>query len=377
MTATGALLLGLTVGWLPEARRGVAGHVGAQAGRLTPTAPPYRLSPPRVACCVSDDTLAPLSPPAASSALSSSQTSEEGAVYSAPDDLDTDGCRVPPLKSLSHEQWLQAASTQRASGGWRAAERVARDALCDAPPPRTGVGERVPVHALFLGAMEACVEAGQLREALGLLDSLEASGRPGGTSEYSAVMRGCWKARDWSSAVELVHRARSGGRATTCTIGVYALAIAACEDAGKDDDALSLYALGVEDGAFHHWHKDEPFSLDLHGFTCATAACAVRYVLTREVGNYLPSDLKIITGAGRHSEDGNGVLAPRIQRLLEDELSPPLPYELAERLVCDSSGCRVIQNDGCLVVSVQNLFKWLVDAKPFESYYINLPGQPA
>ena len=184
---------------------------------------------------------------------------------------------MPPLTSLSHDQWLQAAHTHTASGGWRAAERVARDALCDAPPPRSGVGERVPVHALFRGAIEACVEAGQLRPARSLLDALEASGRPGGPSEYSALMRGCWKSRDWSSAVELVHRARSAGPKTTCTIGVYALAIAACEDAGRVDDALSLYALGVEDGAFHHWHKDEPFSLDLHGFTCATAACAVSW----------------------------------------------------------------------------------------------------
>jgi hypothetical protein len=114
-------------------------------------------------------------------------------------------------------------------------------------------------------------------------------------------------------------------------------------------------------------------------------------------------------------------LGPRIERLLSDELSPPLPYDRAERLHCDHTGCTYIPNDGCLVVPIQvrsapghahalrvhvprceqyardvrvrvcdspraddscvwrdaarqELFRWLLSSKPFESYYINLPA---
>ena len=67
-------------------------------------------------------------------------------------------------------------------------------------------------------------------------------------------------------------------------------------------------------------------------------------------------------------------LGPRIEKLLAHELTPPLPFERLERLRCDKNGCEIIQNDGCLVVSVDKLFRWLLDAKPFESYCINIPA---
>ena len=88
------------------------------------------------------------------------------------------------------------------------------------------------------------------------------------------------------------------------TVGMYASAISACDAAGKHDEALQLYKLGFDAKCFDHWHKDEAFSIDLHGFTQACAACAVRYVLNHELGNFLPCDLKIITGSGTHSEGG-------------------------------------------------------------------------
>lgn len=118
----------------------------------------------------------------------------------------------------------------------------------------------------------------------------------------------------------------------------------------------------------------EPFTIDLHLFSRATAVCAVRYVLQYELGNYLPSHLKIITGSGQHSVQGEARLLPRIERLLSKELSPPLPYEKQTRLECDANSCRVINNCGCLVVPVQALFKWLVDLRPFETYYIHVPS---
>ena len=67
-------------------------------------------------------------------------------------------------------------------------------------------------------------------------------------------------------------------------------------------------------------------------------------------------------------------LGPRIERLLSSELTPPLPYERQEELRCDREGCSIHTNDGCLVVPVQDLFRWLLETKPFESYCINLPA---
>jgi hypothetical protein len=46
-----------------------------------------------------------------------------------------------------------------------------------------------------------------------------------------------------------------------------------------------------------------------------TAACAVRYVLRHELGNYIQQDLKIVTGRGLHSQ-GEPLLLHRIQKLL-------------------------------------------------------------
>jgi hypothetical protein len=98
------------------------------------------------------------------------------------------------------------------------------------------------------------------------------------------------------------------------TVGLYSQVIGACDDAGEAAKAVEIYALGVQDKVFTHWHAGEPFSLDLHMFSQATAVSAVRYVLQHEVGNFLPADLKIITGWGKHTVEGSvPTLLPRIE----------------------------------------------------------------
>jgi len=213
-------------------------------------------------------------------------------------------------------------------------------------------------------------EAEEWRTSIQQLRDIEASGQAG-YIEYSECMQLCRENGEWRVNIQLLHRARR--REVTPLVDLYAQAIGACEDAGRVDDALQLYALALEDGAFKHWHADEPFSLDLHGFSQPCAAAAVRYVLQHELGNYIPSDLKIITGRGSHSEDGVSRLQPRIEQLLSQELEPPLKYDFSSRLSCDQSGCSWIANDGCLVVEVHDLFKWLVESKPFQSYYVSIP----
>jgi len=230
-----------------------------------------------------------ISPPAASEAAQQETASSELA--------------AARLVGLSHDEWLEAG--RRSADKWRAATRVARAALADAPAPRMGVTETVPVHSLCTDAIEACARASEWRAGIDLLRELEASGRDAGPSAYVAALRGCGLAGESSAAIALVHRARSHDRAQ-CTVGVYSSAIEVCAEAERFDEAMELYALGVKDGTYHHWHDDEPFSLDLHGYTQAAAVCAVRHVLAHELGNYIPADLKIITGQGKHSPEGEG-----------------------------------------------------------------------
>ena len=61
---------------------------------------------------------------------------------------------------------------------------------------------------------------------------------------------------------------------------------------------MELYAQAVDARLLSHWREDEPFSLDVHGMSAPTAACAVRHALRHEVGNFMSADLKIITGSG-------------------------------------------------------------------------------
>ena len=282
-------------------------------------------------------------------------------------------CHVPSSTSRCWVRFpLHAVTARVLLGG-----ALRRGSLGPTRLARLGVGELVPLQPLFTHAIASCADASEWKTGIELLRELERSGRVVSPSVYTEAIRGCGEGGDWSAAVALLHRARGRGDmagSRSVTVGMYASAISACDAAGKHDEALQLYKLGFDAKCFDHWHKDEAFSIDLHGFTQSCAVCAVRHVITHEVGNFIPSDLKIITGAGKHSDGGVSLLGPRIEKLLSRELSPPLAYERAQRLHCDTDGCHVIRNDGCLVVSVQELFKWLVDAKPYESYYINLPA---
>ena len=65
-------------------------------------------------------------------------------------------------------------------------------------------------------------------------------------------------------------------------------------------------------------------------------------------------------------------MLPRIRRLLEEELEPPLPYEIDQTLECDERDCKLRDNPGCLRVALQELLDWLIKTRPFESYVINL-----
>lgn len=206
------------------------------------------------------------------------------------------------------------------------------------------------------------------QQRLALLSEMEDAGLAG-QSAVAASVRVCRSRGEWARSAAILQRARE--RDVRCTVGMYSTAIAACDEAGEGAKAMELYALGVEDKIFSHWRKDEPFSIDLHLFSQPCAACAIRHVFQHELSNFLPSDLKIITGAGQHSEGGEPLLLPRIKLLL-DEMG--VSFVKQSSLSCDRDGCTVFENVGCIEIPVQDLFKWLVKSRPFETYYINLPA---
>ena len=257
---------------------------------------------PRIVASVADEAAPPESPPIASSAPNTFPAQPKE--VNLPD--------LPEI--LTIDEWM---STIRAASNWSAAADIARTALRRAPPPRLGVGELVPLQPLFTHAIASCADASEWETGIELLRELERSGRVVSPSVYTEAIRGCGEGGDWSAAVALLHRARSRGDmagSQSVTVGMYASAISACDAAGKHDEALQLYKLGFDAKCFDHWHKDEAFSIDLHGFTQACAACAVRYVLNHELGNFLPCDLKIITGSGTHSEGGESRYAAGMHR---------------------------------------------------------------
>lgn len=296
---------------------------------------------------------------------------------------------------LRREDWLERAQLAVSTGGHEAVSQLALSALSlrsssigssdnhsssssKSRNAAEGGDEEPPLVELFVTAIGACADAGEWRDALKLLRELEEAGDATDLAPYTEAARSCRAGGEWARAISLLNRVRERGHSMRGTVGLYSQVIGACDDAGEAAKAVEIYALGVQDKVFTHWHAGEPFSLDLHMFSQATAVSAVRYVLQHEVGNFLPADLKIITGWGKHTVEGSvPTLLPRIERLLAKELSPPLPYEKQTSLHCDRDGCRLLENDGCLVVPVHELFRWLVDSRPFETYCINVPSARA
>ena len=63
--------------------------------------------------------------------------------------------------------------------------------------------------------------------------------------------------------------------------------------------------------------------------------------------------------------------------MLRDELKPPLRYTYDSVLVCEGNSCSQTINQGCLVVWLPDLFRWVVATKAYETYVLTVPmGEP-
>ena len=88
----------------------------------------------------------------------------------------------------------------------------------------------------------------------------------------------------------------------------------------------------------------------------------------------MAGDLKIVTGAGRHSKEGKPLLLPRVERLLTDEFGLQFEFEWQQRCSTAKRNCTMHVNTGCIVVPVQELFRYLTQTKPFETYVLTIPA---
>merc|ERR1740124_2148488 len=233
-------------------------------------------------------------------------------------------------RQLNEEEYASLISLAGAADNWQLAVSLLRER------DERGLSLSAPTH---LAALWACARAAQWRVALDLLEEMELYGLPNTANAFTAASSACRAAGEWAAAVALLQRARARG--VHCDGFLYMHVIDACEEAGQQCEAMEVYAQAAEAGVLSHWRDDEPFSIDVHGLSAPTAACAVRHALRHEVGNFMSADLKIITGSGRHSA-GAPLLLPRIQRLLADEFE--LRYAYDTRLVCDARDCKTHLN---------------------------------
>ena len=223
----------------------------------------------------------------------------------------------------------------------------------------------------YADAIATCADTAEWRAACTLLHRLEQLGESITGRPITAAIRACANAGKPSVATALLHRARQGSFKSASRAG-YTAAIRAADNAGLSDQSVQLYALAVQERHYNHWREDEPLTIDLRGFRSSVAAAAVKYALTHEIGNFLSSDLKIITGKGCHSIGGEPYVLPRIKNLLTRELSTPLRYSFSNELRCNGTACQQHENRDCLVVRVDDLLHWLMKSRDFDSFIVRL-----
>jgi len=239
------------------------------------------------------------------------------------------------------------------------------------PPTFWAVEPHANAHA---SAISACADVGEWRGACALLQQmselqLNISGPP-----LTAALRACAESHQWEQAASLLRMAWAEGAACSCA--AYTHVISAAEKNGHSAEAMQIYAMAVREGAFVHWRDTDPFTIDVHSFNIEVAVCAVRYALQHEIGNYIQDDLKIIAShrASIAEAASKPALLERIEMLLSSELDPPLAFDHECQTRCDQDGCEQSCDQGCLVIQLQELFRWLTCTKPFEAYVVAIPS---
>lgn len=145
------------------------------------------------------------------------------------------------------------------------------------------------------------------------------------------------------------------------------------ERAGLFDDAEALFHDAIRRHDVCGVYSNAYCTVDLHQCDRRSAECVLRYTLRRIAGGFggvssvseklggvavVRNDLRVITGLGRHSPDGQSVLRPHVTRFLAVAPSPPL-------------SCTRSFDGGSIIVDKHALQDWV-----FAGAKIRLPEAP-
>ncbi|KAJ8598571.1 hypothetical protein CTAYLR_001688 [Chrysophaeum taylorii] len=176
------------------------------------------------------------------------------------------------------------------------------------------VRNRIPIEPGAIGAaLVACERGGASRQAAAVVRLAARRRVSVDASCYdAAILAQCNDTKDgWKRAISLLREMRrtSGLEPATRT---YVAVLETLKLAGQRERADIVYAAARVRGKLSHAHPEGPNTIDLHYFSRAAAACALRAALREANPN---SDLKIVVGRGLRSKN-----KPILREFVEETL---------------------------------------------------------
>lgn len=201
---------------------------------------------------------------------------------------------------------------------------------------------RVRISSAALGAaLVACQRArGAGSQAASVLRAARRRKLPIDTSCYDAAILAQLSAKDWKTAIALFRECRGSSKLEPATRTYLAL-IEVLHAAKQPQRADIVYQAARSRNRLSHDHVEGVNTVDLHEYSKAAAACAVRAAL-READP--EKDLQIVVGRGRHSS-GEDVLPAFVGATLAAEHQLPDCHPLPN-------------NPGRILVSSASLKQW-------------------
>ena len=203
----------------------------------------------------------------------------------------------------------------------------------------------------YSSIISACEKSSQWERALELLSEMRERGIEPNVITYSAAISACGKGAQWKRALGLLSEMREHG--IEPNVFTYNAVIeACCHRADAEMEARRVYRASLDSRVQSHWKKHR---VDLHHMSVAIAKTAVAVVLEDIRSGQctrLPhgSDLMIITGRGKRSDDGIAKLRPAVLEMLAE------PEYAALGAAIDSN------NKGCVRVPAACLVNWLSES---------------
>ncbi|CAM9091252.1 unnamed protein product [Chrysoparadoxa australica] len=211
----------------------------------------------------------------------------------------------------------------------------------------------VPDVVSWSSAIDALVKVDKLEMAMELLAEMQDEGVQPNLYAFTSLMDGYGRLGEWKRALELFKQLKESGLSPSFV--TYSTLISCLDGAGEHAKANELYSAGISAGHFTHWKGAG--LVDFHEFTRGMSRVAIRNIfgdmvagLVQAYGSDLyrhdPStDLIIITGVGKGSKGGKGLLGDVVVEYLAEQFA--------------IAAVPVVGNAGRLVVESKQLISWL------------------